>query len=417
MAREINRLSAISVKALSERGRYPDGDGLYLQVSAFGTKAWIFRYTISGKPHQMGLGALRTVSLAEAREAARECRKLVRDGIDPISHRRAEKAARLLEGAKGKTFQQCAKDYIHDQGVAWRNVKHAAQWSSTLETYAYPVIGKLPVQAVDTALVMRILKPIWSTKTETATRVRGRLEMILDSAKVLGLRSGENPARWRGHLDKLLPQPSKVSKVKHHAALPYDEMGAFMAKLRERSAIAARGLEFLILTAARTSEVTDARWSEIDFAGKIWTVPADRMKSEKAHRIPTSPSALSVLQTMRETRQNDFIFAGNRPKAPLSNMAFLQLLKRLGRGDLTVHGFRSSFRDWAAERTAVPREVAEMALAHAVSDKVEAAYLRTDLFDKRRRLMDDWAAFCAQPPTAKGETVVPLIPTCSDKDP
>jgi integrase len=408
MAREINRLSSRAVATLAERGRYADGGGLYLQISAYGTKAWVSRYTLNGESREMGLGSLNTVSLAEAREAARECRKLIREGIDPISQRRAEKAARQLEGAKAMTFQQCAEDYVRSHGEAWRSIKHAAQWSRTLESYAFPVIGRLPVQAVDTALVMRILKPIWSTKTETATRVRGRIEVTLDAAKVLGYRSGENPARWRGHLDKLLPSPEKIRKIRHHPALPYNEMGAFMVKLRLRGAVAARGLEFLILTAARTSEVTGARWDEVDIAERIWTIAASRMKSRKEHRVPLSPDALSVLLAMSATRQNDFIFPGNRPQSPLSNMAFLQLLKRLERGDLTVHGFRSSFRDWTAERTSTPREVAEMALAHVVTDKVEAAYLRSDLFDKRRRLMDDWATFCAQIPMEKGETVVPL---------
>ena len=386
MAREIDRLSARTVATTTRRGRHADGHGLYLQVSAFDTKAWIFRYTLNGKPHEMGVGSLRTVSLAEARQAARECRKQVRDGIDPIiSRRRAEKASRRLEGAKFMTFRQCAEAYIRTHGAAWRNIKHARQWSSTLESYAYPVIGGLPVQAVDTALVARILEPIWAAKPETASRVRGRIEAILDSAKVLEYRSGENPARWRGHLDKLLPAPSKLRKVKHHAALPYGEMGAFMAELRGRGAIAARGLEFLILTAARTSEVTGLRWDEIDVDKSVWTIPAGRMKSKKPHRIPLSSDALALFQAMKVVRRSDFVFAGDRPNRPLSNMAFLQLLKRLGRSDLTVHGFRSSFRDWAAERTAYPNEVAEMALAHAVPDKVEAAYRRGDLLAKRQR--------------------------------
>jgi integrase len=305
-------------------------------------------------------------------------------------------------------FRQCADAYIRSHGAAWRNIKHARQWRSTLKSYVYPVFGELPVQAVDTALVMTVLEPIWAAKPETASRVRGRIEAILDWAKAREYRAGENPARWRGHLDKLLPAPGKLRKVKHHAALPYGEMGVFMAELRERGAIAARGLEFLILTAARTSEVTHSTWPEIDFAGKVWTVLPNRMKSLKEHRVPLSFDALSVLRVMSEVRQSEFIFPGNRPNRPLSNMAFLQVLRRLGRADLTVHGFRSAFRDWAAERTTYPNEAAEMALAHAISDKVEAAYRRGDLFAKRHRLMDDWATFCAQPPMEKGETVVPL---------
>ena len=408
MAREINRLSPRAVATITKRGRHADGGGLYLQVSTYGTKAWIFRYTLDGKSREMGLGSLRTVSLAEARESARECRKQVREGIDPISRRHAERASRRLASARLMTFRQCAEAYIRSHGAAWRNIKHAGQWSSTLQSDVYPVFGELPVQAVDTALVMTVLEPIWAAKPVTASRVRGRIEAILDWAKAREYRAGENPARWRGHLDKLLPAPGKLRKVKHHAALPYGEMGAFMAELRERDAIAARGLEFLILTAARTSEVTHSTWHEIDFAGKVWTVFPTRMKSQIEHRVPLSFDALSVLQAMSEVRQSEFIFPGNRPNRPLSNMAFLQVLRRLGRADLTVHGFRSAFRDWAAERTTYPNEVAEMALAHAISDKVEAAYRRGDLFAKRHRLMDDWATFCAQPPTEKGETVVPL---------
>ncbi len=408
MAREINRLSPRAVATITKRGRHADGGGLYLQVSAYGTKAWIFRYTLDGKSREMGLGSLRTVSLAEARESARECRKQVREGIDPISRRHAERASRRLASARLMTFRQCAEAYIRSHGAAWRNIQHAGQWSSTLQSYVYPVFGELPVQAVDTALVMTVLEPIWAAKPVTASRVRGRIEAILDWAKAREYRAGENPARWRGHLDKLLPAPGKLRKVKHHAALPYGEMGAFMAELRERDATAARGLEFLILTAARTSEVTHSTWHEINFAGKVWTVLPPRMKSQIEHRVPLSFDALSVLQAMSEVRQSEFIFPGNRPNRPLSNMAFLQVLRRLGRADLTVHGFRSAFRDWAAERTTYPNEVAEMALAHAISDKVEAAYRRGDLFAKRHRLMDDWATFCAQPPTEKGETVVPL---------
>lgn len=408
MAHKINRLSPLAIRAFSKRGRYADGAGLYLQVSTFDTKAWIYRYTLDGKSHEMGLGPIHTVSLAEAREAARDCRKLVRVGIDPISQRQSEKAARRLEGAKAMTFQQCALAYIRSHSAGWRNIKHVRQWGATLETYAYPIFGDVPVHAVDTAMIIKAIEPIWATKTETATRVRGRIEAVLDWSKASGYRQGENPARWRGHLSNLLPKPSKVSKVKHHAALPYNELGVFMAKLRERSAIAARGLEFLVLTAMRTGEVIGARWGEIDFEGKVWTVPADRMKSERVHRVPLSPDALIVLRTMKEVRQNDFIFPGGRPNRPLSNMAFLQMLKRLGHDDVTAHGFRSTFRDWTAERTATSREVAEMALAHAVPDAVEAAYRRGDLLDKRRRLMDDWAAFCAQPSMGKNETVVSI---------
>ena len=408
MKRKFNRLSARTVAAAVKRGRYPDGDGLYLQVSSFKTKAWIFRFTLYGKHRQMGLGSVRTVSLAEAREAARECRKQLRDGIDPISQRTAERASRRLGVAKSMTFRQCAEAYIRSHSEGWRSIKHASQWPNTLESYVYPVIGELPVQSVDTALVMRALEPIWATKTETASRVRGRIEAVLDWAKARGYRTGENPARWRGHLANLLPKSSQLSRVKHHAALPYVEIGTFMAELRGHGTIAARGFEFLILTATRTSEVTGARWDEIGVDKNVWTVPASRTKAQKEHRIPLSSDALSVLKAVEEVRQSDFIFPGARPNCPLSNMAFSKVLRRLGRGDVTVHGFRSSFRDWCAEHTTYPNEVAEMALAHAVPDRVEAAYRRGDLFAKRQRLMDDWAAFCRRLPAAAGEKVVLL---------
>lgn len=356
----------------------------------------------------MGLGPLHTVSLAEARLEAEKCRKQLRDGIDPINHRNALKAARRLEGVQFMSFRECAEAYIRSHGAAWQNVKHASQWRNTLNTYAYPFIGDLSVQAVDTGLVMKALDPIWTKKPETASRVRGRIEAVLDWAAAREFRKGENPARWRGHLDKLLPALSKIRKVKHHAALPYSEIGTFMAELSQRDAISARGLEFLILTAARTGEVIGATWDEINFSGGVWTVPAERMKSDKEHRVPLSPKALEVAEGMKGVRQSNYIFPGNRAKSPLSNMAFLQLLKRMDRGDLTAHGFRSTFRDWAAEYTNYPNEVAEMALAHAVGDKVEAAYRRGDLFDKRCKMMDAWADYCGRVHEAVAGKVVPI---------
>ena len=409
MTRQINRLSPRAVASISKRGRYADGGGLYLQISSYDTKAWIYRFTLDGNARQMGLGPLHTVTLAEAREVARECRKQLREGIDPIKHRNVLKATRRLEGVQFMTFRECAEAYIRSHGAAWRNVKHASQWRNTLSTYAYPLFGDLSVQAVDTGLVMKALEPIWAKKPETASRVRGRIEAVLDWASAREFRQGENPARWRGHLDKLLPALSKIRKIKHHAALPYSEIGSFMVELRQRDAIAARGLEFIILTAARTGEAIGATWEEINFAEGVWTIPADRMKSEKEHRVPLSPNAIEVLEGMRDVRQSDYIFPGNRAKSPLSNMAFLQLLKRMGRDDLTAHGFRSTFRDWAAERTNYPSEVAEMALAHAVGDKVEAAYRRGDLFDKRQKLMNAWAEFCSKVPAeSDGNKVVAL---------
>jgi integrase len=295
------------------------------------------------------------------------------------------------------TFKESAAMYVASHRAGWRNPKHAAQWQATLATYAEPVIGGLSVQAIDTALVLKVLEPIWTTKPETAGRVRGRIESILDWAKARGYRAGENPARWRGHLDKLLPGRSKVRRVEHHAALPYAELPGFLVSLREQEGIAARALEFAILTAARTGEVIGARWSEMDLVGKNWTLPAARMKAGREHRVPLSDRALAILREMQPHRQAEdaFVFPGGKNRRPLSNMAFLMLLRRMGRGDVTVHGFRSSFRDWAAERTKFPAEVAEMALAHTVSDKTVAAYNRSDLYERRRRLMAAWTTFCS----------------------
>jgi len=347
----------------------------------------------------MGLGPLALFGLSEARAKALDVRRLRHEGIDPIEARKAERLRARLDAAKAMTFRECADAYCKAHRAGWRNGKHAAQWEATLATYAGPVIGTLPVQVIDTALVLKVLEPIWSAKPETAGRVRGRIESILDWAKVRGYRTGENPARWRGHLAELLPARSKVRRVEHHAALPYAKLPGFLAGLREQEGIAAPALEFAILTAARTGEVIGARWSEMDLLNKTWTVPSERMKAGKEHRVPLSGRALAVLEEMQPYRQAEdaFVFPGGKNRRPLSNMAFLMLLRRMGRGDVTAHGFRSSFRDWAAERTNFPAEVAEMALAHTVSDKTVAAYNRSDLFDRRRRLMAAWATFCTAP--------------------
>ena len=349
-------------------GMYADGGGLYLRVTDNGTKNWVFRFMLNGRPRWMGMGPLHTVRLAEARNRAAGFRLQRHDGIDPIDARRAERLETRLNAAKALTFKECAARYIASHRAGWRNPKHAAQWEATLATYAEPVMGGLSVQAIDTALVLKVLEPIWTTKPETAGRVRGRIESILDWAKVRGYRAGENPARWRGHLDKLLPARSKVRRVEHHAALPYAELPGFLVSLREQEGIAARALEFAILTAARTGEVIGARWSEIDLLEKTWTVPAARMKAGREHRVPLSARALAILEEMQPHRhaEDGFVFPGAKLGRPLSNMAFLMLLRRMGRDDLTAHGFRSSFRDWAAERTNFPSEVAEMALAHTV---------------------------------------------------
>jgi integrase len=379
-------------------GLHCDGGGLYLRVTrgADGSlnRAWLYRFASTGRERWMGLGAYPDVTLKEAREQADDARRLRRRGIDPINDRREAKVAEAIATAKQTTFATAAHGYIRSHGPGWRNAKHAGQWTSTLATYAFPLFGHLPVRSIDTELVLKALEPIWTAKPETASRVRGRIESVLDWAKARKMRDGENPAHWRGHLDKLLPKRSKVRKVEHHAALPFDALPEFIGRLNTQQGVAARALVFTILTAARTGETIGAKWDEIDLGAKVWTIPAGRMKAGKEHRVPLAPAAIAILAA--ERRENDYLFPGSRG-AGLSNMSFLMLLRRMGCGDLTAHGFRSSFRDWAAERTNFAREVAEAALAHTLPDKVEAAYRRSDLFDKRRRLMEAWARFCATP--------------------
>lgn len=396
MARQTDRLTAVGVARLTKPGYHADGAGLYLQVAAGGSKSWIFRFTREGRQHEMGLGSARTFTLAEARQRARERRKMLADGIDPLETKRRDRLTRRLADANVITFNKAAASYIEANSPAWRNVKHGDQWRSTLATYATPVIGDLPVAQIETSHVLRILSPIWTTKTETATRIRGRLEKILDWAKVQGYRTGDNPAAWRGHLSEALPKPSKVADAGHHAALPWPEIGGFMESLRGMPGSAARALELIILCAARTGEVLDAKWSEVDLDAALWVIPRERMKGFREHRIPLSSAAISVLRQARiDSPNSDYVFPGR--KGQLSNMSCLATLKRMGRADLTVHGFRSTFRDWVSESTSYPRDVAEMALAHAIQDKSEAAYRRGDLLEKRRALMSDWAEFCAKP--------------------
>ena len=394
MARQEKRLSALAVTRVTKPGMYADGLGLYLRVGPTGAKSWVFRYRVGNGRRDMGLGPLHTVTLADARVKAAECRRQRLDNSDPLQVREAALLAAKLEEAKAMTFQNCAEAYISAHASGWRNAKHADQWRNTLSSYAYPVFVDFPVQMVDTALVMKVLEPMWATKTETATRLRGRIECILDWATVREFRRGENPARWRGHLENLLPKRQKVQKVEHHAALPYGEMGDFMTILRNQDGVAARAFEFLILTATRTSETIGATWDEVDFDAKVWTIPASRIKAGKEHRVPLSSAAILILETMKKDGSGDHVFPGGRGGAGLSNMAMLKLLERMGRSDLTVHGFRSTFRDWVSERTSFPREVAEMALAHAIGDKVEAAYRRGDLFEKRQKLMEAWSTYC-----------------------
>jgi integrase len=388
---------------------HADGGGLYLQVKNGGA-SWVLRYQLAGKPRYMGLGPLSLYGLKEARAKALDARRLRHEGVDPVEAKRHARAKLRLEAAKAITFKDAAEQYIKSHRAAWRNTKHAGQWNATLATYAEPIIGTLPVQAIDTSLVFRVLDPIWTTKSETATKLRGRIERILDWAKVRGYREGDNPAKWNGVLDQLLPDPGKVHKVQHHAALPYDELPAFIAKLRKQEGVAARALEFAILTAARTGEVLGTTWAEIDLGKKVWTIPAGRMKGGKQHRVPLSARVVALLGELKPERlePGSYVFTGSKPGNPLSNMSMLMLLRRMGRDDLTAHGFRSSFRVWVAECTTYLGEVAEMALAHVVSNQVEAAYKRTDLFQRRCRMMDEWATFCGTPNLATGGTVVIL---------
>ena len=402
------KMTALKVAAIARAkapGYYGDGGGLFLQISRFGTASWVFRYRVAGRLREMGLGSLDTIGLADARERARKAREQRLDGHDPIELRKAARLAAQIDAAKAVMFKDCAKRYIAAHQPAWRNPKHATQWGATLETYVYPVFGNLAVQAVDVGLVLKAIEPIWTTKPETASRVRGRIESILDWATARGYREGENPARWRGHLDNLLPARAKVRPVEHHAALPYAEIAAFMAELRAQEGVSARALEFAILTAARTGEVIGARWDEINLAERLWTIPANRMKGGREHRVPLATAAATIIEKMAAIRSGAFVFPGAKEGRPLSNMAFLMLLRRTGRADLTAHGFRSSFRDCAAERTGFPAEVAEMALAHVVSDKVEAAYRRGDLFQKRRQLTEAWAKFCGTAPAPAGKVI------------
>ncbi len=429
----------LSVKTVEERltevGRYSDGGGLWLQISKWGTKSWLFQYASPtqtvmrkrkvekkdgtkeeheieiGKVRQLGLGSCLTVSLAKARAAADQMREQVAAGIDPVEAKEDDRHKKRLAAAKLLTFRQCAEDYIATHRSGWRNEKHAAQWSSTLKTYAYPIevekdliIGDVSVAAIDTKLVHDILKPIWTSKPETAKRLRGRIEQVLDYATAMKARSGENPARWKSNLKHLLAKQDK--RERHHPALPYSDIGTFMAELRACQGLAAQALEVTILTALRTSEVINAKWEEIDFRTKTWTIPGERIKGGKTHRVPLTEPVLDILRQLPREDGQAYVFPGRKDQ-PLSNMAMLKTLGEFRPG-LTVHGFRSTFRDWTADQTSFPNIVAEMALAHVVGDKVEAAYRRSDLFDKRRKLMEAWADNCDRPSAPPSGNVTPL---------
>jgi integrase len=387
-----NVLSARTVQTAAV-GWHADGGGLYLQVTP-GGRSWVYRFRLHGRERYMGLGALRQVSLAEAREKAAAARKLQSEGRDPIETRTAERASERLVVAKATTFDDCAKAYVAAHRAGWKNAKHRQQWENTLTRYVSAIFGSLPVQAINTDLVLKAIEPIWTEKPETASRVRGRIQVVLDWANARGYREGENPARWRGHLCHLLSDNAKIRRVKHHSALPFAELPRFLGDLQLRDGISARALEFTVLTAGRTGETIGATWSEIDLAGKRWTIPASRMKAEKEHRVPLSDRAVEILKFLPREDGNEHVFIGPKSGGPLSNMAMAAVLRRMGRSHITVHGFRSTFRDWAAERTNFPREIVEAALAHAIDNRVEAAYRRGDLFEKRRRLTDAWAKFC-----------------------
>lgn len=407
------KLTQLQVEKLKTEGVHGDGAGLCLNVTKGGSKSWLFRYMIAGKARWMGLGSYPDVSLADARDKAAEARKLVRQGIDPLGEKQQQRAILKAAVAKTITFDKAAEQFIEKNKAQWKNTKHIAQWRSTLDTYASPVIGGLDVALIELPHILKILEPLWTEKTETASRLRGRIEKVLNWAKVSGYRQGENPARWGGHLESILPAPSKVAKVEHHAALPWQEAGAFMANLRKQEGIGARALEFAILTAARSGEVRLATWPEFDLHAGIWIVPAVRMKAKKEHRVPLTKRTLEILKQMeREHGTKGYVFPGARKAKdggeakPLSDMTLTAVLRRMDLGDLTAHGFRSTFRDWAAESTTFPSEMAEMALAHTVSDKVEAAYRRGDMFEKRRRMMQAWNDYCDK--ERKPGEVVPM---------
>jgi integrase len=384
------------VAALDQPGRHRVGKNLYLQITKAGARSYLFRYKLAfpgAKQREMGLGSFKELSLAAAREEAERFRKLVREGVDPIEHRRREREDAARAAAARKTFKEVAESFLENNEGEWRNPKHRQQWRNTLATYAYPHIGDLFVNEITRAHIFDLLQPIWTTKQETASRVRGRIERILDAARAEELYEGENPARWRGNLSARLPSPKKAHAVRHHPALPYDDLPAFMTELRKREGWSALALEFLILTAARSGEVRGARWEEFDLQRGEWIVPADRMKAGRAHRVPLSTTAQDIVSRLQNVRTGAFVFPAPQG-GQFSDAALSALLRRMKRDTITVHGFRSTFRDWAAEQTSFPPEVAERALAHVNRDKVEAAYQRSDLFEKRRALMEAWASYC-----------------------
>ncbi len=391
VGRKSKLLDAFKIKSLDHKGKYSDGDGLYLQISKWGTKSWIYRYQLNGRRREMGLGSINDLTLAEARKVTRLNRDILLEGRDPKIVRDSQKQD--MQKRQAWTFDRCAEAYIKAHGPSWKNQKHLKQWESTLAKYASPVLGTIPAEEIDKALIMRVIEPLWLTKNETASRLRGRLERILSWAIVNDYRDYPNPAIWRGNLQELLPARAKVLKTSHHNAMPYSELSIFMPELRQNKTMAARALEFTILTALRTKEVLGASWDEIDFQTNIWTIPEDRMKSGREHRVPLSSEAISILNSLNQT--GGWVFASpTNPHKHLNHSSMLVFLQgTMKRPRLTVHGFRSTFRDWVAETTNHPREIAEIALAHVNKDKTEAAYQRGDLLEKRRLMMQDYSNF------------------------
>jgi integrase len=407
MARKAKELSALEVSRLKQAGRYAVGGvaGLELQIAPAGARSWVLRALIGGKRREMGLGGYPDVPLAGARDAARAARQKIKEGTDPIEAARANRSKLIASRSAAMTFSEATMAYLKLREAEWSNSKHAAQWRTTLETYAFPAIGKMLVRDIDQAHILRILEPIWQTKTETAKRVRGRIENILDWARVRGFCEGENPARWRGHLDVLLQRPTKIQKVEHHPALPFPELASFMEQLALVKGSGASALQFVILTAARSGEVRGATWNEINLREGIWTIPAERMKMKKEHRVALNAQAIALLEAIPKLQREGLVFPAPRG-GKLSDMTLTAVLRRMGRSDITAHGFRSTFRDWAAERTNYQSEVVEMALAHTIDNKVEAAYRRGDLFEKRQRLMREWGKYATA--TLATADVVPL---------
>jgi integrase len=395
---KFKQLTARAVNSATERGYYGDGSGLYLQISKYGTKSWVFRYKMHGRSREMGIGPLNTFTLAEARERARTARQRVKDGIDPIQAKREKQAVKLAAEAKRITFEEAAGLYIDAHKAAWSK-RHVAQWRSSLEQHAFPILGKLTVDAIELPHIRRVLEPMWNVTTETASRVRLRIERILAWATVGGFRTGDNPARWTGHLAEMLPSRAKLQAVKHLAAMPFGDLPDFMSKLRNRDDLTSRALEFTILTAARTGETLGATWDEIDLKAAVWTVPDERTKSGRMHRVPLSKRAVEILE-LSPHGDNSRIF-------PIPTMKMVRMLRNM-HNSYTVHGFRSTFSDWARERTHYARDVVEMCLAHAIKDKTEAAYRRGDALDKRRRLMNEWDRYCSSPAPSLVAKITPI---------